>query len=254
MGKICNDNRVRLVSWRQFNDANPSSTKNRHLTVQSFRDTTMVAIAPTPKIKNLDKLLTHCQRRRYQAKSNIICAGDRSDTLFFIIKGSVTILIEDDDGREMIIAYLNAGDFFGELGLFEQAGQEQERSAWVRAKVECEVAEISYGKFRELSQQDPDILYVLSGQIAQRLRNTTRKVGDLAFFDVTGRVARCLLELCKQPDAMTHPDGMQIKVTRQEIGRIVGCSREMVGRVLKDLEERNLVNVKGKTMVVFGTR
>ena len=86
------------------------------------------------------------------------------------------------------------------------------------------------------------------------MRNTTRKVGDLAFFDVTGRVARCLLELCKQPDAMTHPDGMQIKVTRQEIGRIVGCSREMVGRVLKDLEERNLVHVKGKTMVVFGTR
>ena len=90
--------------------------------------------------------------------------------------------------------------------------------------------------------------------MAQRLGDTTRKVGGLAFFDVTGRVARCLLELCKQPDAMTHPDGMQIKVTRQEIGRIVGCSREMVGRVLKDLEERNLVHVKGKTMVVFGTR
>ena len=214
----------------------------------------MVAIAPTPKIKNLDKLLMHCQRKRYPAKSNIICAGDRSDTLFFLIKGSVTILIEDEDGREMIISYLNPGDFFGELGLFEEAGHEQTRSAWVRAKVECDVAEISYNKFRELSQQDPDILYVLSGQIAQRLRNTTRKVGDLAFFDVTGRVARCLLELCKQPDAMTHPDGMQIKVTRQEIGRIVGCSREMVGRVLKDLEERNLVDVKGKTMVVFGTR
>ena len=89
----------------------------------------MVAITPTSKIKNLDKLLMHCQRRRYAAKSNIICAGDRSDTLFFIIKGSVTILIEDDDGREMIIAYLNSGDFFGELGLFEQAGLEQERSA-----------------------------------------------------------------------------------------------------------------------------
>ena len=64
----------------------------------------MVAITPTPKIKNLDKLLMHCQRRRHAAKSNIICAGDRSDTLYFIIKGSVTILIEDDDGREMIIA------------------------------------------------------------------------------------------------------------------------------------------------------
>jgi len=210
--------------------------------------------APLPKIKNIDRLLVHCVRRRYLAKSNIICAGDHSHTLSFILKGSVTILIEDDDGREMIIAYLNPGDFFGELGLFEPAGDEHERSAWVRAKTECEVAEISYAKFRELSAEEPEILYALGSQMAHRLRNTTRKVGDLAFFDVTGRVARCLLELCKQPDAMTHPDGMQIKVTRQEIGRIVGCSREMVGRVLKDLEEQNLVDVKGKTMVVFGTR
>ena len=214
----------------------------------------MVAITLTPKIKNIDKLLAHCHRRRYTAKSTIIYAGDRSETLYFIVKGSVTILIEDDDGREMIIAYLNAGDFFGEMGLFEKEGSEKERSAWVRAKTECEVAELSYAKFRELTQQDPDILYALGSQMAERLRNTTRKVGDLAFLDVTGRVARTLLDLCKQPDAMTHPDGMQIKITRQEIGRIVGCSREMVGRVLKSLEAQGLVYVKGKTMVVFGTR
>jgi len=214
----------------------------------------MVAITLTPKIKNIDKLLAHCHRRRYTAKSTIIYAGDRGETLFFIVKGSVTILIEDDDGREMIIAYLNSGDFFGEMGLFEKDGIEKERSAWVRAKTECEVAELSYAKFRELTQQDPDILYALGSQMAERLRNTTRKVGDLAFLDVTGRVARTLLDLCKQPDAMTHPDGMQIKITRQEIGRIVGCSREMVGRVLKALEEQGLVSVKGKTMVVFGTR
>ena len=214
----------------------------------------MVAITLTPKIKNLDKLLAHCHRRRYTAKSTIIYAGDRCETLFFIVKGSVTILIEDDDGREMIIAYLNSGDFFGEMGLFEKEGVEKERSAWVRAKTECEVAELSYAKFRELTLQDPDILFALGSQMAERLRNTTRKVGDLAFLDVTGRVARTLLDLCKQPDAMTHPDGMQIKITRQEIGRIVGCSRGMVGRVLKALEEQGLVNVKGKTMVVFGTR
>jgi CRP/FNR family cyclic AMP-dependent transcriptional regulator len=214
----------------------------------------MVAITLTPKIKNLDKILTHCQRRRYTAKSTIIYAGDRCDSLFFIIKGSVTILIEDDEGREMIIGYLNAGDFFGEMGLFDKEGQEQERSAWVRAKSECEVAEISYSKFRDITLQDPDILLTLGSQMAERLRKTTRKVGDLAFLDVTGRVARTLLDLCKQPDAMTHPDGMQIKITRQEIGRIVGCSREMVGRVLKSLEEQGLVHVKGKTMVVFGTR
>jgi CRP/FNR family transcriptional regulator, cyclic AMP receptor protein len=201
-------------------------------------------------IPNLDHFLAHCHRRKYPAKSTIIYAGDESDALYYILKGSVTVMIEDDDGREMIMAYLNEGDFFGEMGLFEEAS----RSAWVKAKTECEVAEVSYAKFRQLAREDAEILFAVSAQIAGRLRATTRKVGDLAFLDVTGRVAGTLLELCKQPDAMTHPDGMQIKVTRQEIGRIVGCSREMVGRVLKNLEDQGLVSVKGKTMVVYGTR
>lgn len=205
----------------------------------------------TPHIDNVDEFLGHCHRRRYPAKSSIIYAGDKSDSLYYIIKGSVTVLIEDDEGREMIVAYLNDGDFFGEMGLFDT---EDSRSAWIRAKTECEVAEIAYSTFQELSKSRPEFLYALSVQMAVRLRKTTRKVGDLAFLDVTGRVARTLLDLCKEPDAMTHPDGMQIKITRQEIGRIVGCSREMVGRVLKTLEEQGLVDVKGKTMVVFGTR
>jgi CRP/FNR family cyclic AMP-dependent transcriptional regulator len=202
-------------------------------------------------IPNLDHFLAQCHRRKYPAKSTIIYAGDESDALYYILKGSVTVMIEDDDGREMIMAYLNEGDFFGEMGLFEN---DPSRSAWVKAKTECEVAEVSYPKFRQLAREDADILFTVSAQIAGRLRATTRKVGDLAFLDVTGRVAGTLLDLCKQPDAMTHPDGMQIKITRQEIGRIVGCSREMVGRVLKNLEEQGLVSVKGKTMVVFGTR
>lgn len=211
----------------------------------------MVAVSLTPHMKNVDEFLTHCHRRRYPAKSTLIYAGDTSEALYYIVKGSVTVLIEDDEGREMIVAYLNDGDFFGEMGLFDD---DDDRSAWVRAKTECEIAEISYQKFQELTESHPEFLYALGTQMARRLRNTTRKVGDLAFLDVTGRVARTLLDLCKEPDAMTHPDGMQIKITRQEIGRIVGCSREMVGRVLKTLEDQGLVSVKGKTMVVYGTR
>ena len=84
--------------------------------------------------------------------------------------------------------------------------------------------------------------------------NGSRKVSDLAFTDVKGRVAKTLLDLCNNPDAITHPDGMQISITRQELGRIVGCSREMVGRVLKSLEEDLLISVSGKTMVIFGKR
>ncbi|MEC7991043.1 MAG: helix-turn-helix domain-containing protein, partial [Pseudomonadota bacterium] len=91
-------------------------------------------------------------------------------------------------------------------------------------------------------------------QMANRLVRTTQKVSDLEFLDVTGRVARTLMELSKQPDAVTHPYGMQIKITRQELGNIVGCSREMAGRVIRSLSREGLISVRGKTMVVHGTR
>ena len=84
----------------------------------------------------------------------------------------------------------------------------------------------------------------LSAQMARRLQVTSEKVGNLAFLDVTGRIAQTLLNLAKQPDAMT----------RQEIGQIVGCSRETVGRILKMLEDQNLISAHGKTIVVYGTR
>ena len=200
---------------------------------------------------SIDRFLARCHRRKYPAKSTIISAGDKSDVLYYIIQGSVTVLIEDEQGHEMVLAYLNAGDFFGEMGLFND---EPSRSAWVRVRAECELAEISYNNFRLLGQEDPEILFALSSQMATRLRNTSRKVGDLAFLDVAGRIAATLLDLAKQPDAITHPDGMQIRITRQELGRIVSCSREMAGRVLKTLEEQGLITARGKTIVVFGTR
>jgi len=199
----------------------------------------------------ISHFLEHCHRRRYPGKSLIIYAGDQPDVLYYIVEGSVTVMIEDDSGHEIVLAYLNAGDFFGEMGLF---GEHPNRSAFVRARTQCELAEISYQRFRQLSETDPKILFELASQMALRLRKTSRKVGDLAFMDVTGRVARTLIDLCKEPDAITHPDGMQIRITRQELGRIVGCSREMVGRVLKILEEQDLITASGKTIVVFGTR
>ena len=199
----------------------------------------------------VDRFLSHSHKRRYPAKSLIIYAGDKPDALYYIIEGSVAVLMNDDNGREIVLAYLNPGDFFGEMGLFDENSG---RSAWIKTRTDCTIAEISYSKFRQLSQTEPELLYELAGQMANRLRKTSRKVGDLAFMDVTGRIARTLLDLSKEPDALTHPDGMQIKITRQEIGRIVGCSREMAGRVLKELEERALISVTGKTIVVFGTR
>ena len=203
------------------------------------------------EIPGLSDFLAISRRRHFPKRSTLLSAGAESDSLFYLIKGSVTVSIEDEGDHEMVVTYLNEGSFFGEMGLFDETSR---RSAWVKAKTDCEVAEVSYSHFKDLTDKDTRLLYVLGNQVAVRLRNTTRKVGDLAFMDVAGRVARTLLDLCKEPDAMTHPDGMQIKVTRQEIARIVGCSREMVGRVLKELEEQGLITASGKTMVVFGAR
>lgn len=197
------------------------------------------------------RFLEHCHVKQYLPKSVIIKEGDPSLDLYYIIKGSVTVQVEDSKGREIVLAYLNPGDFFGEIGMFDE---NHKRSAYVRAKTKCEIAKISYERLISLQNLFPDLLFAIASQLANRLRKTSSKVRDLAFTDVQGRVARTLLDLCKEPDAMTHPDGMQIKITRQELGRIVGCSREMVGRVLKSLEEDHLISVAGKTIVVFGTR
>lgn len=199
------------------------------------------------KTKHLDYFLSRCQRRRYAGKSTIISAGGESDSLFYLFKGSATVLVENEEGREMIMACLNAGDFFGEMGLFDNL---QPQSAWVKARTECEVAEISYAEFREIVLQDPQVLYFIGEQMATRLRQAAPRMGDLAFLDMTGRVARTLLDLCKEPDAVAHPDGIQIKITRQELGQIVGCPRDRVGQILLVLEDQGLVQVNGKTMVV----
>lgn len=199
--------------------------------------------------------LSQCHIRKHPAKTTIIHAGEKAETLYYIAKGSVVVLIKDGDGdgHEMILTYLNQGDFIGEVGLFDQSANPT-RTAYVKAKTQCEIAEVSYSKFRQLVQVNPEILMRLASQLSHRLQITSSKVSDLAFMDVQGRIANTLMTLAHQPEAMTHPDGMQIKITRQEIGQIVGCSRETVGRILKMMEEDHLITAHGKTIVVFGAR
>ena len=139
---------------------------------------------------------------------------------------------------------------------------------FMKAFTSGQVAEVwlAYNKFvsvirqeilrhvRQIANESPGLLFELATQLASRLERTNKKLGDLAFVDVTGRIAHAIMDLCNEPDALTHPDGMQIKVSRQELSRLVGCSREMAGRVLKVLEEQGLLTAKGKTIVVYNVR
>lgn len=201
------------------------------------------------RIPDIESFLRHCEKEVHRPRSVIFAQGMRSDTLYLVLEGSVSVVVdvEDDNDQELVVSYLNPGDFVGEMGLFG----ELTRTANLVARTECQLAKISYERFHQIRAQFPDLLYALTTQLGARLRFTTRKLTDLAFVDVAGRIAQTLIDLTQQPDAMTHPDGMQIRVTRQELGRLVGCSREMAGRVLKALQAEGLIQVTGKTIVVL---
>ena len=210
-----------------------------------------------PYKEALEHLLRFCHIKKYPPKTTIIRPGDSGDRLYFIIDGSVSVCVDEVEGEhELILAYLNKNEFIGEIGMFKAA---EKRKVSVKTRSECQLAEISYDRLRqilrkELLEHGADILYMIGEQLSSRLLNTSRHLCDLAFTDVEGRIARVLLDLCKSPDAITHPDGMQLHISRQEIGRMVSCSREMAGRALKELQNKKLITAHGKTIVVFGTR
>ena len=192
--------------------------------------------------------VTRSHRRRLPANHAVLHAGDAADSIYLILEGSVRILVEDEQGREMVLAYRHPGEFFGEMCLFPELDA---RSALVQTRIETWVAEMDLGSFKHFTQEEPQIMFVLAGQLAVSLRDTSRRLADLNFLDVTGRIAHILLDLAGKPDARSDERGKIIKLSRQELARIAGCSREMAGRVLKTLEDDGLIESSGRQILIL---
>ena len=212
----------------------------------------MLTPGDNASLPNLENFLEYCEKHRFKARSVLVKAGDPSETFFFVLEGTLAVSIRSEDEQDLILNYVHDNEFFGEIGLFKRVAKV--RYATVTAKTDCEVAEIGYELFHEMRDNFPDVLYAIGVQMADRLTQTTRRLHDLAFVDARGRITNALLALCKEPAALTHPDGMQLKVSRQELARLAGCSREVAGRMLKKLEEEGMVEVSGHTVVVRGER
>ena len=209
-----------------------------------------------PSSATIERFLAHCHRRRYPPRTEVFRPGDQAGTMYYVVSGSVSIITEEDDGRELILGYFGPGEFVGEMGLFIETDV---REVVLRTRVQTELAEISYERLYQLfegslSADATQIVYAIGAQLSRRLLDTSRKAGRLAFLDVTDRITRTLHDLTKEPEAMTHPDGTQLRVSRQELARLVGCSREMAGRVLKKLQADGKLHARGKTIVLYGTR
>ncbi|MBM4217470.1 MAG: cyclic nucleotide-binding domain-containing protein [Gammaproteobacteria bacterium] len=196
----------------------------------------------------MQRFLEQCPRCVVPSRTLLVRSGEAPDALFYVLAESVEVLIEDEYGKELVLAYLGKGEFFGEIGLLEAT---LGRGAHVRAFGRTEIAEMAYSRCLQVAASDPVLALELAAQLAARLERATRKLRDLAFIDVSGRILQALGE---QPDALTHPRGIQIRVSRRELARRVGCSREMAGRVLHTLKERGTLRARGETVVMPGVR
>jgi CRP-like cAMP-binding protein len=176
-------------------------------------------------------------KRRYRRGEIIVEQGRKSDALFILLSGRARVITSDSRGREVILAVLEAGDYLGEMSLIDN----DPHSATVRAEVQTDVLVLGRGEFAACLPENSSLSYAILRGLVSRLRNADRQIESLALLDVYGRVARALLDMADDEDGERI---IRQKVSRQDLAKVVGASREMVSRVMKDLEERGLIETQ----------
>jgi len=192
---------------------------------------------------DLDAISKLATTRTFPRNTIIISEGDTSDSLYAVLSGKVKIYLSDDEGKEIIINIQGAGEYFGELALLDDSP----RSASVMTIEECKLAIISKSAFDECLEANPHIALRVIRGLSARLRDLTENVKSLALMDVYGRVARTLLDLAEEDN------GEQVirqRLTQRDIANMVGASREMVSRILKDLSVGGYITIRNKTITI----
>ena len=187
-------------------------------------------------------------KSRYKRGEAIVEQGKKSNALSIILTGRARVITTDQRGREVILATMQPGDYVGEMSLIDN----EPHSATVRAEVQTDVLVLGRLEFARCLPENSSMAYAVMKGLVQRLRHADRKIESLALMDVYGRVARALLEF-SSPDA----DGNAVirdKVSRQDLGKMVGASREMVSRVMKDLEQRGFIETRSNGSMLVKER
>ncbi|MDZ7811782.1 MAG: cyclic nucleotide-binding domain-containing protein [Ideonella sp.] len=186
-------------------------------------------------------------KRRYRRGELVVEQGKKSNALFILLNGRARVLTADSRGREVILAVLEAGDYVGEMSLIDN----QSHSATVRCEVQCDMLILGRQEFARCLPENSSLSYAIMRGLVQRLRSADRQIESLALLDVYGRVARALLDMSEEVDG---DQVVRSKVSRQDMAKIVGASREMVSRVMKDLEERGVIETLENGSVLLKNR
>lgn len=186
------------------------------------------------------------RERSYPKGSVIVFEDDPGDALYLVAGGQVKVVLIGEDGREVILSVLGEGSFFGEMALLD----DQPRSAHVIAMEDSTLLLLRRDDFRARLRQSPAVAISLLAELSGRLRLADEKIGALVLLDVNGRVAGLLLRLAQEEGG----DRITKKLTHHTIAQMIGSSRETVSRTMRNLVEREIIEVNRKEVVLLNRR
>lgn len=205
-----------------------------------LRNVPLFAVLPESQLNLLTSMVT---RKTFSRGTTIITAGGPTDSLYIVISGRLKVMMSDDEGREVILAILGSNEFFGEMSLVDDSP----RSASVVAIEACELLSLAKRDFNKCLEDNFEMAMTVMRGLVKRLREADQKIGSLALMDVYGRVARLLMEMSEEVN------GERIvvkKLAKQDIAKMIGASREMVSRVMKDLQSGGYIEVRPEGIVL----
>ncbi|MGB9192583.1 MAG: Crp/Fnr family transcriptional regulator [Azonexus sp.] len=210
----------------------------------------LVVLRNVPLFSGLDeselqRLSQVAVRRRAGRNEQVVRAGEDAESLIVLLTGRAKVTNFDEEGREIILAWLGPGEFFGEMGLIDGSP----RSASVVAVEPCELLSIGKTEFQRCMQDNFQVAQKLMQILVRWLREADRNIESLALLDVYGRVARLLLDLSEEEGGKRL---VKQKISKQDMARMIGASREMVSKVMRDLEVGGYIISSGDQITITG--
>jgi CRP-like cAMP-binding protein len=196
-----------------------------------------------------ESLAESVSKRRYKRGEILVTQGNKSNALYIVLAGRARVVMTDSKGREVILATMRAGDYVGEMSLIDG----EPHSATVVADQQVDALILGRDDFLRCLTENSAMSFVVMQELVQRLRKSSQKISSLALVGVYGRVAMVLLD-----SAAADERGALVireKVSKQDIAKMVGASREMVSRVMKDFEEQGFIqSLQGGMVRVYERR
>lgn len=200
---------------------------------------------------DISALLVHSHIEHYRTGDPIFTKGSPGQSMMAVLRGSVKISSLSLDGKELVLNTIREGELFGEIALLDG----RDRTADATAAGDCELLVVYRRDFLPFLKRQPDVCIYLLETLCQRLRQTSEQVEDIVFGNLGSRVAKTLLRLAKIPEeGDATMEAQAVRVTQQELGRMVGTTRESVNRHLQVWQSAGLIRLGKGSIAICDVR